>query len=452
MSSIIFKNAITADSDFKKKCDILVEDGIIKKISHSIKPYNNIQVVDLKGSYIFAAFIDPHCHFEMQTSLAKTSDSFESGSKTLVWGGNCIFGDFTDGDEPDVAIDLKARISKVGKTYCDYFFHSVLKKIKDEKELRERVESLCEMGVKSVKIFTTYRLRGMEFPSQLLPHLFYLASKKSFTVCVHAEDEDIINYNIYTNFKKKYPIAYHDIIRDEFSENYAVMKILKLNELFGAQIYFVHISSFKSLEMINNYREKGYSVYAEVCPQYLVFDNSYYKRKDAYLFTFTPPLRSPQNKKLLINNLRYFHSVGSDSCAFSRKDKERFKNELMKIPMGISSAGLTASVIYTVGVESGRIKPSEMEKILSSNPADIFGLKRRGRIKEGYFADICVFDPSCEFVVRNDMLPTLSDYSCYEGMKLKGRVKMLYIRGKKVFENGKFFDEFCGSYLRTKSL
>lgn len=451
MNRILFKNAfIPQPIGILKKFDVLVENGKIKDISHKIE-IADANIVDIKNKILFPAFIDLHCHFKLRINKKITSrDDFETGTRAQAAGGVGIVGDFTDGNDPNPKKDLKIRLNDIKESYCNYILHCVIKNVKEIDEFKKRLRLLSEAGFRSVKIFTAYGSRGMRLNDNFFPYLLDFASKNNIVICVHAEDDDIINYNLsYFNKSKKIPIRYHNVIRNEFSENYAILKLLKLNELFNAKLYFVHISSFKSLELIANYRSKGYDVYAETCPQYLVFDNSVYNRDDNYLFTFTPPVRDRLNKNLIIENLKYFDTIATDSCGFNKTDKLIYINDLLKIPMGISTSQLTSSIIYTFGVKTKKINFYHMQKLLSSNAARIFLFKNKGEIKKGYDADICIFDPDITFEVNNKELLHASDYSCYEGIKLSGKVTALYLDGKKVYSDGIFSKPF-GSYLNTK--
>ncbi|MCX7641479.1 MAG: amidohydrolase family protein [Elusimicrobiales bacterium] len=443
---ILFKNAILPQNNGNLKVDLFVEGNKIKQISKSIN-ISNCEIVDVSDKIIFPAFVDIHCHFHLKLdSNLYSRDDFETGTKAAVCGGIGTIGDFTSGNYYPSS-DLNKRLKEAKSSYCDYFFHYVIKDIKNILDLKKKLYEAKNFGFRSVKIFTAYTKRGLRLLDCFFPYLLNIASKLGLIICVHAEDDDLIEYRISNFYKNKIPVKFHHKIRDEFSENYAVYKLLKLNELFGATIYFVHISSLKSLEMILKYRTMGYNVYAETCPQYIIFDDSIYYKKDSHLYTFTPPVRDKFNKKMLIENLRYFDVVSSDSCGFNKEDKEKFKDDVLKIPMGISSAQLTSSIIYTFGVQKGFLTLFDMQKILSSNSAKIFSLKNKGKIELNYDADICIFDPNIEFIVKNSQLYHKTNYSCYEGIKLKGKVTSLYLRGREVYKQGIFKSPPFGQFI-----
>lgn len=443
----MFKNSLIPQSDGKlKKLDLLVEDGKIKEIKEDIRLSDAI-TVNVEKKIVFPAFIDIHCHFKLRVSKdIVSSDDFETGTKAHLAGGVGIIGDFTEGNESNPRKDLELRLKDIPASYCHYIIHCVVRNIKDDCEIKRRLRLIKEVGFRSIKIFTAYGRRQMRISDAFLPYLLDFCAKNDIVVCIHAEDDDVISYNQSLFRGRKIPVRYHNVVRDEFSENYSVLKLLKLNERFNAKLYFVHISSFKSFELIYSYRIRGYKVYAETCPQYFVFDDRIYKRKDNYLFTFTPPVRDMKNKKLLLENLRYIDTISTDSCGFNRADKLAYKDDLLNIPMGISTLQLTPSIVYTLGVKKGRLDIYQMQQVLSTNPARIFSIKNKGEIKKGYDADLCIFDPDYEFVVSNKNLLHRCDYSCYEGMRLSGRVESVYLGGRVAYSNG-YFSKPSGSYL-----
>ncbi|MEF3280235.1 MAG: amidohydrolase family protein [Elusimicrobiota bacterium] len=452
MKKLALKNAIIATDGGFKKCNVFVKNGLIERISvGSSFSYKGYNILDLKSLYLFPGLIDSHTHFNLKIEKNKfNSDDFISGSKACLSGGITTYIDFTDGDYKDVEKDLNERLTQIKDSYADYSFHFVLKNIKTPLEAQKRIEKIAKIGAKSIKIFTAYKLRGLMSDEFIISAILENAKRFGIVVCVHAESEDLISYNLVKYGKNAKSIKFHPIIRDEFTENYAIFKLLKLNEKFRAKIYFVHISSARSFEIIKEYKERGYEIFAETSPHYFVFNDSIYKKKDSYLFTFTPPLRDESNRLKMLKLLKYFDTVATDSCAFMSKDKEKFKNDLTKIPMGIASSQLLVSLLYTYVVKPGYISTYKMLELISKNPAKIFGIYGKGEIKKGFWADFCVFNPDEKFKVKAKNLYHKCDYSVYEGFELYGKVKMSILRGEIVYNNSSFLKP-SGMYLKAKN-
>lgn len=449
MNKTLLKNIKIFETKTQKilNSSVLIKGEFIEDIFYGHTPPINCNLVDLKGYIAFPGFIDSHTHFKLKLEDNKfNSDDFISGSKSCISGGITTFIDFTDGDYIDCEKDLNKRIKEAKGSLCDYSFHFVLKNIKGKKDIDYRFKILNDIGAKSVKIFTTYKNRGLMSDEESMCFILQNAAKFDKVVLIHAESDSIINYNLCDNkYIKK--ISYHNIIRNEFSEVYEISKILKLNEKFRAKIYFVHISSAKSLEVINKYKESGFEVYAETCPQYILFDESVYKRKDNYLYTFTPPVRTLKNRIDMINNLKNFDVIASDSCAFNIEDKIKFKDNLQKIPMGVASTQLLFPILYTYGVKTKKIGFDRLISLLSANPANIFKLKNKGGLGKKFYADISIFSLDESFIVNHNNLSHKSDYSVYDGIKLYGKLKYLFLRGRLIFKEGKISNDFKGKFI-----
>lgn len=437
MNKKLLKNLKLIKGNQIIQASILINGEFIEDIIPIRQKVNdqNIEAIDLSGLVALSGLIDSHTHFKLKIGINKyNSDDFESGSLACIKGGITTYIDFTDGDLKDSKKDWFNRKKDVLCSYADYTFHSVVKNLLTSDDVKFKFKKLKALGVSSIKIFTTYKNRGMMTSDDVICSLLKNAAENDIVVCVHAESEDIINYNL-ERYKKHYKeIKYHSVIRDEFSEYYAISKLLKLNEYFNAKIYFVHTTSPASVDVINEYKKKGYNVYAELCPQYFVFSNEIYSDRNAYLFTFTPPLRSENSRIKILKNISAFDTIATDSCAFFKKDKKKFRNDATKIPMGIASSELLLPLVYTYAVKSSHMSLYDLQQKLSTNPAKIFSIPKKGEIKKGYYADLCIFDPNESFAVKSSELSHRCDYSVYEGLKLYGKVKKTFLRGTQVYD------------------
>ncbi len=446
MKKLFLENLTFFNGKEFKKISIIIEGEKIKKIMNYDKRIKiSIPSINFNGLFVIPGLIDPHTHFNLKINNHIKSEGFFTGTKKAITGGITTFIDFTDGLTP-FSKDIKIKLKDCKKSLCDYTFHAVFKNM-DRKEIENRLNEIKNFGIKSIKIFTTYKERNLKMDDENLHYILKNAYKKDIVVCIHAEDDEIIKRNALKYRKNMNDIRYHPRIRNEESENNAILKILEINRKYGAKLYFVHISSFRSLEYINEYKIKGYKVYAETCPQYIVFNDSIYQRKDNFLYTFTPPVRDLKNQEKLIENLKYFDTIGTDSCGFSYQLKFKYKNMLSKIPMGISSNRFLLPIIYTYGVKSKKITFSDMIRLLSKEAAQIFSLKYKGEIKEGYLADLCIFDPNENFVINCEQVKNNLYYPPYYGLKLYGSVKYVFIRGRIVYKNGSFSHLIKGKYL-----
>jgi dihydropyrimidinase len=441
-----------------KNGKLLKKDIIIKKdrIYKLTKPYYlniaNAETYDCSNLIALPGLIDVHTHFKLKIGTNKfNSDNFINATKACISGGITTIIDFTHQKPGESLIKgLKERLKDAKKSFCDYSFHCIMPSL-DIKNLESEFKKVIDNGITTFKIFTAYKERGLKLEDRDILKLMRLSKRYGVMITVHAEDEDLINNNLrkLSYFNRTIPIKYLPIIRNEKTELSAVKKIIELNQNVKSKLYFVHVSSLSSIKEINKARQKGLKIIAETCPQYLILDEKIYKGKNAYLYTFCPPTRNRSNNDKLWDYLNIaIKNVATDSCAFTRKQKAMHKNDLNKIYMGIASSQFLLSLIYTFGVKKGIISLSTMQKILCENPAAVMGIKDKGKIKKGFFADLCIFNPNSYFILDKRKILHNADYSPYEGYKLYGINEYTFLRGELAYKNGKISKKPIGQFIK----
>jgi dihydropyrimidinase len=237
---------------------------------------------------------------------------------------------------------------------------------------------------------------------------------------------------------------YHALTRPTKAEAEGTGRAIALAEMANSPVYIVHLSCYDSLRKVVEARDAGLPAYAETCPQYLFLDYSYYEQEgfEGAKYVMTPPLRDRENQEKLWRGLQYndLQVVSTDHCPFCFKEqKELGRDDFSKIPNGGPGVEHRMSLIYDGGVATGRINMNRFVEITSASPARIFGLfPKKGTIAVGSDADIVIFDPNEEMTISARTHHMNVDYSCYEGVKVKGVTKTVLSRGKVVIEDGKY--------------
>ena len=168
-------------------------------------------------------------------------------------------------------------------------------------------------------------------------------------------------------------------------------------------------------------------------------------------YIIAPPLRGKKDRDCLWSALSKdrIQTISTDHWSFSLKQKIAGGNDFTAVPCGMPGVEDRAVLLYTYGVRSDKITLNQMCRLLSENPAKLYGLfPRKGRIAAGGDADIVIFDPQAIGVISAETQAYNMDYSPYEGYKTKGRVETVYLRGHKVVDNHKITAEHEGIYLK----
>ncbi|GIN20868.1 MAG TPA: dihydropyrimidinase [Bacillus bacterium] len=440
----IIKNGTVVTSTDVYTADVLIEDEKIQAIGQNISDIY-AEVIDASGYYVMPGGIDPHTHMDMPFGGTVTADDFETGSIAAACGGTTTIIDFCLTEKGK---SLKSALEKwhaksSGKAVIDYGFHLQIAEANEE-VFMEMPQIIEEEGVTSFKIFMAYK-DVLQADDETLFQTLVTAREHGGLVMVHAENGDVINYLTEKALKEgnTEPI-YHALTRPPELEGEATGRAARLTALADSQLYVVHVTCKEAVEQIAEARRRGYRVFGETCPQYLVLDQTYLERPDfeGAKYVWSPPLRERSNQEVLWNALKSgdLQAIGSDHCSFNfRGQKELGKNDFSKIPNGGPFVEDRFSVLFSEGVKKGRISIHDFVNIISTQAAKLFGLfPRKGTIAPGSDADIVIFDPNVERIISVETHHMNVDYSALEGLKIIGEPITVLSRGNYVVKDKEF--------------
>ncbi|HEX9236085.1 MAG TPA: amidohydrolase family protein, partial [Actinomycetota bacterium] len=248
--------------------------------------------------------------------------------------------------------------------------------------------------------------------------------------------------------------TWHGRSRPSSMEGEAVHRVFKLAELAGTPAYIVHLSSRDALNAVREARDRGLPAFAETCPQYLYLSEDDMARPgfEGAKFVCSPPLRPADHQEDLWKGLQAgdLQLVATDHAPFNYVgQKDLGVGNFAKIPNGLPSVEDRFTLIFQ-GVHDGRISLSRFVELVATAAAKMFGLyPRKGTIAPGSDADIVVFDPNHERVLSAQTHHMNVDYSCFEGMKVRGLPELVMQRGRVLVEDGQFHGtEGQGRFLR----
>ena len=236
------------------------------------------------------------------------------------------------------------------------------------------------------------------------------------------------------------PRAYETFLhsRPREAENEAIAMMIRLCRETGCRVHIVHLSSSDALPMLRAAKEEGLPITAETCPHYLTFASEEIA-DGATHFKCCPPVRERENRESLWEALRdgTIDIVVSDHSPCTPAFKLQETGDFMDAWGGIAALQFGLPVMWTNLRERG-FGLNDLSRLMSAVPARLAGLdQRKGRLADGYDADIVIWDPEKEFEVVSEMIEHRHKLTPYSGMKLFGKVESAYLRGRLVF-NGSF--------------
>jgi dihydropyrimidinase len=452
----LIKGGTIVNADAMMRADVLVDGEEIVLIGLDLDVAADT-VVDATGKWVMPGGIDGHTHMELPFGGTFAKDTFETGSRAAAFGGTTTIIDFAVQPRGGTFRQgLDAWHEKAdGKTCIDYGFHMIVSDMRDE--LLPEMDRLVEEGITDFKLFTAYPGVFLSDDAAIFKAL-KRTTENGGLILMHAENGIAIDAVAAELVAKGTtdPIG-HGLARYPVFEGEATNRVIRLAKAAGAPVYFVHLSSKDALDEVRRARDEGLPVFAETCPQYLFLGlddlgNGFEGAK----FVCSPPMRDWKGghqvelwKGLVSDDLQL---VGTDHCPFDfHGQKELGRGDFRKIPNGLPGVEERVDLIHDGGVVAGKFGPSRFVELVSTAPARMFGLPKKGSIGVGMDADIVVYDPNRKHVLSAKTHHMDVDYSCYEGREVQGGSDVVMSRGTIVVKDGEWLGRAGhGKFLRRE--
>ena len=405
-----------------------VTDGRIAAVEPPGSDLEGRRVVELGDDVVLLpGLVDAHVHVN---EPGRTEwEGFASATRAAAAGGVTTILDMPLNSIPptvDVAaLDVK-RKSAQGQCFVDVGFWGGAV----PGNLGE-LTALHAAGVFGFKCFLVHS--GVEEfpplrPEDLEDHLRVLRTVDGLLI-VHAEDGDEIE-----RAPSPHSEDYRDFLssRPRVAEDRAISRVIEAARATGGRAHVLHLSSSDALPLIAEARRDGVRITAETCPHYLTFAAEEIPG-GATQFKCCPPIREADNREQLWRGL----ADGTIDCIVS--DHSPCTPELKRLDLGdfaeawggISSLQIGLSDVWTEARRRG-FSLVDVTRWMAERPAQLAGLRRKGRIEPGHDADFCVFAPDDGFVVDPTALFHRNPITPYAGRRLDGVVRSTWLRGHEV--------------------
>ena len=403
---IILKNGTDV---FGKKIEILINEEIIEKISENIEEKEflnkeNVKIIDVEKKLIMPGIIDVHTH--MREPGITYKEDFETGSEACAKGGITTFYDMPNTVPATTALEnlLNKKELAGKKSIVNFGIHFGGSKNNNIDEIRKVLE---KKEANTVKIFMNVTTGEMLIEDdEILKGIF----ENSELVLVHAENE-------------------------------MIDKAIALNQKYGKGLYVCHIPSADELKKVieakknNKLNNEKHPIFAEVTPHHLFLNEKIREsnERNKMLLRMKPELRKKSDNEFLWKavNEGLIDTIGTDHAPHLIEEK------LEKVTFGMPGVETSLALMLTAYNE-GRIELPAIQKLMCENPAKIMKIAGRGKLTEGYYADVIVVDTEKEWIAGvDDTLESKCGWTPYENWKLKGKNIMTVVNGEIIYENGK---------------
>ena len=434
MGKVLLKNAQVVSENSIIESDVLLEDHIIVKIDVDISDAH-ANVIDAKGKHLLPGLIDDQVHFREPGLTHK--GNIASESRAAVAGGITTFMEQPNTNPQTTTIEKLEEKFEMGKasSYANYSF--LFGGTNDNLEELKRLDKNACSGV---KLFLGSSTGNMLVDDEEVLEKIFLNTE--MVISAHCEDEDTIKRNL-AIYKAQYgddiPVKYHPLIRSEEACYLSSSKAIALAKKTGARLHVFHLSTGKEMDLFrNDIPLEQKKITAEVCIHHLWFSDADYETKGT-LIKWNPAVKTAADRSKLWEALLddRIDVIATDHAPHLLEEK---RNVYTKAPSGgpLVQHALPAMLEkYHEGVIS-------LEKIVQKmchNPARLFQIKKRGFVKEGYFADLTLVDLQAPWQAGANTNFYKCGWSPFDGYTFRSRITHTFVNGHLAYENGNFSEE-----------
>ena len=431
MGKSLIKNAKIVNENTIFKGDILLHNNIIIRIDTDISD-SNATVIDIQGSYILPGIIDDQVHFREPGLVHKGNISSES--KAAIAGGITTFMEQPNTNPQTTTIEKLEEKFAMAK-YSSYANYSFL--LGGTNTNIEEIKKLDKNACSGIKLFLGSSTGNMLVDDDAVIESIFRSTE--MVISAHCEDETTIKNNL-AKYKEIYgnaiPISCHPLIRSADACYISSSKAIDLAKKTAARFHVFHISTGKETALFRNdipLKEK--KITAEVCIHHLWFSDKDYKEK-GFLIKWNPAVKKAEDRRQLWDALLddNIDVVATDHAPHTLEEKN---NEYINAPSGgpLVQHALPAILEY---YHKGKISLEKIVEKMCHNPAILFNIKKRGYIREGYYADLVVVNTDNPWKVSKKNIVYKCGWSPFEGNIFKSKISHTFVNGHLAYENDSF--------------
>ena len=464
MTDLVVRGGTVVTATGSRAADLSVDGGRITAVEPDLAGLaaSAGEVVDAAGMLVLPGVVDVHTHTRVASDAEP--DRFFQDSVAAAFGGTTTFLAFNNpgtGSSPAAHRSILTGIEEFrGRTASDAAVDfglspAILGGMDDP---IAELPAMVDAGVPTAKAFMVFDFR---LGDRAIFDAMRVLGELGGMLQLHCEDPVLIDTAIEAALQRGDTAPrYHATTRSPEAEAVATHRAMAFARAANAPVHIVHLSCAAALGHVRDARANGVRAHAETCPHYLTLTDERYATADPLEVAkacISPPLRATDDRAAMWAGLAggILDLVATDHVA------DRLAVEKGEAAKGVSFDRISngapgiETLLATVhqGVAEGRIALERMVDVLSTTPARLFGLGRKGALEVGRDADLVLFDPARRRTIRATDLHHTSDYTPYEGLEVAGAVRSVFVRGRAVIRDGTFVGERgFGRYLERGNL
>lgn len=438
--AVLIKNARIVNEGQIQKGDVLIKNQRIEKIGKDLMD-EHANVLEAAGKYLIPGLIDDQVHFREPGLTHKANIYTES--RAAVAGGITSFMEMPNTVPNTLTQELLEDKYQIGaqNSLANYSFYMGVSNDNIDEVMKTDRQNVC-----GIKVFMGSSTGNMLVDNEeTLNNLF---SRSHMIVASHCEDEETIVRNTEL-FKEKYPegipFEAHPLIRSEDACYISSSRAVGLAKKHGARFHVLHISTAKETALFDNSIPlKDKKITAEACVHHMWFSDKDYIEKGAFI-KWNPAVKTANDREGILQAVLNdnIDVIATDHAPHTLEEKQ---HGYLNAPSGgpLVQHCLPALMEYH---HTGKMDITKIVEKACHNPAILFEVEERGFIREGYFADLVLVDPSDDWKVTKENILYKCGWSPFEGQSFRSKITHTFVSGHLAYQNGEFDESMLGQRL-----
>lgn len=439
--SLLITNALVCNEGRVLERDVLVRHGRIDKVARQIPAGRVDRIIDARGRYLLPGMIDDQVHFR-EPGLTHKGD-IASESAAAVAGGITSFMDMPNtipnATTRPVLADKYRRAAGRARANFAFYFGAANDNI-------DEIRALQPGDCCGTKVFMGASTGNMLVDDPVV--LERIFADCPTLIATHCEDTPLIKANE-AEYRERYgedvPFEAHPLIRSEESCYRSSSLAVDLARRHGTRLHVLHLTTARELALFEpRPLAGGKRITAEVCVHMLALDDSAYAARGA-LVKCNPALKTAADRRALVQGLLddRIDVIGTDHAPHTLAEKGQ---KYFKAPAGLPLVQHALPMLLE-HVHDGTIPLEVIVEKTSHRVADLFGIRERGYIREGYWADLVLVDHRRPLEVRREDVLSRCGWSPFEGQTFRSSVWVTLVNGLVAWEDGQLTETIAGRRL-----
>lgn len=447
---IIIKNAKVVNEGTIESKDVLINNDRIERVDSSIHipKESAYKEINAEGLYLFPGVIDDQVHFRDPGLTHKASIKTES--RAAIAGGITSFMDMPNTIPNTLTTTLlEDKYSLASKnSLANYSFFMGVTKNNWEEALTIDNENIC--GITDDGLYFSDEEGIIANYPEYIEKIF---ANSNTLIALHSENDAIIKKNTqkyHQLFKNDIPFQYHPLIRSEEACVTTTKYLLETAKKYNNRLHLFHISTLAEAELFDNTLPlQNKRITAEACVHHLWFSDKDYENLGSKI-KWNPAVKSEKDQLGLLSSLinDKLDIIATDHAPHTIEEKSGNYFEALSGGPLVQHALPAMLELY----HQGKIKLEKIVEKMSHNVAEIYKIKDRGYIREGYYADLVLVDLNDPWIVTKNNILYKCNWSPFENQSFKSKIKVTLVNGKMVYSNGQFNEIGNGMRLQFSKI